>query len=716
MAASHFSPNWYRVKDLRPRLRATVRLVRHVVRGNVWHVVSDQLSGNHFRVGGAAYRFLCGLDGRQKVGDLWEEVLRHGNPGQFTQDDAIRFLAQLHRSDMITTPDLPDMGEMMSRARRNSRSNLANRFRNPLSIRIPLVNPDAFLSALLPSTRWMFGPAGFALWLAAVLAAVVLAAVQWASLTHNIVDRVISLSTVAAVLVIYPVMKVLHEIGHGLAVKAWGGRVHEMGLMLLLFVPVPYVDASEATRFPERRRRAIVGGMGVMVELGLASVAMLVWTLAEPGLVRAAAFNVMLIGGVSTLLFNGNPLLRFDGYYVLSDLTDIPNLATRSSRYLQYLILHHVFGQDDVQDPSVDAAERIWFVAYGILSFLYRTAIMLVMSLLVATRFFFVGVILAALSVSVTMGLPLAKAIHVVFFSRRLGKNRTRARLLTGSAILIAAAFLLLVPMPDRVTAPAIVWIQPDAHVVASNVGFVASVGAAAGEAVKAGQTLFVLADPDLDTRIALLLAEEREYQARLEALAASDKAQAKIVAEQLSGVRATLAVWQQRKSEQVVVAGKPGIFHPVSADSLLGQQVGEGRLLGYILSDGPRILHAVVPEDRINAILLDDPPIAIRFPSAPGEPFTGTIVQVTPAAIDHVPSPVLTPEGGGDVLLDPRADPRDGRPLLNSYEVEIQVQESAGTWRANEPALVRFDLRPKPLALQAWRSLRGVFLRHFNV
>ena len=126
---------------------------------------------------------------------------------------------------------------------------------------------------------------------------------------------------------VFPVIKLLHELGHAYAAKAGGGEVHEMGMMLLVFMPVPYVDATAAGGFRSKWRRALVGAAGMLVELFIASLCMFVWVLVEPGVMRAVAFNVMLIAGVSTVVFNGNPLLRFDGYYILSDLIEIPNLA-----------------------------------------------------------------------------------------------------------------------------------------------------------------------------------------------------------------------------------------------------------------------------------------------------------------------------------------------------------------------------------------------------
>jgi putative peptide zinc metalloprotease protein len=188
--------------------------------------------------------------------------------------------------------------------------------------------------------------------------------------------------------VLYPFVKALHELGHGYAVKKWGGEVREMGIMLLVLMPMPYVDASSSLAFRSKWQRAFVSGAGIMVELGLAALALIVWVNVEDGITRAIMFNVMLIGGISTLIFNGNPLLRFDGYYVLCDIIEIPNLATRANRYFISLIQRWLLDIEVREREAVSVAERAWFIAYAMAAFVYRLFIMVTIALFVATKFF----------------------------------------------------------------------------------------------------------------------------------------------------------------------------------------------------------------------------------------------------------------------------------------------------------------------------------------
>ena len=172
-------------------------------------------------------------------------------------------------------------------------------------------------------------------------------------------------------------VKVVHEFAHAYAVKLWGGEVHEMGIMLLVLMPLPYVDATSASAFRLKRRRMLVGAAGVLIEIFVAAVAMLVWVNVEPGAVRAISYNVMLVAGVSTLLFNGNPLLRYDAYYVLSDYLEIPNFGTRSTRYLSYLLQRYLLGIKDASFPPASAGEKRWLLFYAVASSIYRVFISL---------------------------------------------------------------------------------------------------------------------------------------------------------------------------------------------------------------------------------------------------------------------------------------------------------------------------------------------------
>lgn len=292
-------------------------------------MLQDAATGRFHRFTPAAYQVIGLLDGRRTVQHVWDAACERLGDDAPTQGETIRLLHQLHAADALQSGILPDTGELVRRHDTQRRRKWLQQLRSPLAVRIPLLDPNRFLDATLPVVRPLLGWLGAVLWLAAVTLGLLLAAIHWSELTANVRERVLAPQNLRLLAFAYPVVKALHELGHGYMVEAFGGEVHQMGIMLPVFMPIPYVDASASIAYPEKWRRALVGAAGMLTEVFLAALAIMVWVAAEPGVVRTLAYNVALIGSVSTLLFNGNPLLRFDGYYILSDLIEIPNSDPR---------------------------------------------------------------------------------------------------------------------------------------------------------------------------------------------------------------------------------------------------------------------------------------------------------------------------------------------------------------------------------------------------
>src|SRR5437867_4767957 len=372
MQSPLLSNSWYRVADRRPRLRSHARLYRHRYRGEVWYLLRDPASSRVHRFTPAARLIISLMDGMRPVSQLWEIANRRLGESAPTQDEMIQLLGQLHAADLLQSDVTPDVAELFALGEREDRARYRRSFANPMALRFPIWDPDAFLNRFDHWIRRIWGRWGAVVWLAVMLPALFLISPHWPELSNNFSDRVLAFDNLAVLYCVFPVLKALHELGHATATKAGGGEVHDMGLIVLVLLPVPYVEASAATIFKSKYRRALVGGAGVIVELFFAALAFYGWLLVEPGLVRAALFNAMLIASVSTLVFNGNPLLRYDAYYILADLIEIPNLAQQSARYWGYLAERYLLRVHDAASPAGSASESAWFMFYGLASTIYR--------------------------------------------------------------------------------------------------------------------------------------------------------------------------------------------------------------------------------------------------------------------------------------------------------------------------------------------------------
>lgn len=715
MAGSFLSASWYRVAGLRPELRAHARIHRQRFRGQAWYVLHDSASGKLHRFSPAAYRVVQLMDGQRTIDAIWSQVAAESGAEAPTQDDVIRLLAQLHAGDLLQANLPPDVEELAERGRKQKRQKLLQSFINPLSIRIPLWDPDNFLNRTWPLLRGLFGPLGLLLWLLAVLPALVLAGVHWHELTANLSDQVLATHNLLLLWLVYPLIKALHELGHAYAVKSGDGEVHEMGIMLLVLAPIPYVDATAAGAFRSKYRRALVGAAGILVELFLAALAMAAWVLVEPGLVRSIAFNVLFVAGASTLLFNGNPLLRYDGYYVLADLIEIPNLGNRANQYWQWLAKRHLFGLKHIERPVATPGERRWFVFYGAASFLYRTFVMIVITLFIASEFFFIGVVLAIWGAITMFVLPLAKGLSYVLSSPELQRVRTRARLVVFGSLAAFLLFILWVPMPLRTHAEGVVWVPENAEVRAAADGFVERLLVRPDAVVSAGDLLLSTADPTLGAAVELGRARVRQFTVQYASLMFEERAQAAAVREDLARERVALERAEEKLDSLLVIAAVPGVLKLARAQDLPERYVNKGELLGYILSGPPRLVRVVVTQDDIALVRERRAEVQVKIADRLEQTWPAEVIREVPGGHDQLPSKALSLAGGGPHGTDPR-DPEGLKSLQRVFQFDLELPAAVGPLEVGTRVFVRFHHHAEPLAAQWGRRLRQLFLARFNV
>ncbi len=713
MSESLFSRSWYRVSPLKPRLRSHVHIFKHNYRGEDWYVLQDRFTGRHHRFSPEAYQIIGFMDGRRTLGAIWEQACRNLGDHMPTQDEVIALLAQLFRADLLQASTLPDMAEIQQRKISGKRNRLLASVRSPMFLRVPLLDPDRFLSATMPFVAPFLGLKALLAWLVLVGTAVVLAVMHWADLTNNFTDQVLALENILLVTLIYPFLKVLHEFGHAYMVKKWGGEVHELGLIFLVFVPLPYVEASSSLAFASKYQRMLVSAAGILIEMFIASMALLVWLNVEPGPVRVAAFNVMLIAGVSTLLFNGNPLLRFDAYYVVSDFLEIPNLGQKANRYLGYLCQRYLLAMDRLQSPSSSVEESLWLILYGMASFVYRIFISARIILFVAGKFFFIGSLLAIWAASGMILFPMIRLITYVVHNHQMKAKRLRFLLVVILPVVLVAGGIFFLPLPSRTICEGVTWAPEEARLHASSTGFVAEIFVKNGEHVTAGTPLLRFANAELDAKIKIIAARLDEFKAKYEVNRQKDFNEALLLKEALSQIEAELAEARLRRSEQTLTAPADGVFVLDSQDDIAGRYFSRGTSLGYILDPAKLYLRVVVPQADIDKVRGDTLGIKVRLADSLSSVSEATVIREIPAASRELPSLALSTEGGGPFGLDPREKERP-MVLEHLFQFEIDVREQLKPL-IGERAYVRFSHSPEPMSLRWYRNIRRLLLSRFS-
>lgn len=719
-----FSESWYRVAGLRPRLRSALQTYRQHYRGRMWHVLQDPASNQFFRLNEAAYQFVAMLDGRRTVAEVWQISNDRLGDAAPTQGEAIQLLGQLYTSNLLMGEVPPDAEGLFRRYKKRVTREVQGYLTNLLFIRIPLIDPDRFLERFVPLFGAVFSWWGLVLWIGLVATGITFIADKTGALVDQ-ASNILSpqLESLLLLYASFVLVKVFHEFGHAFACKRFGkasgsgGEVHVMGVMFLVFTPLPYVDASSAWALRNKWHRVVVGMSGMLVEIGIAAVAAVIWARTGEGTLHAICYNVMFIASVSSVLFNGNPLLRYDGYYILSDLVEIPNLAQRGKQYLYYLVKKYVYGVRNPHDPSHTGGEKFWFLFYTLASTTYRVFISVAILMFVADFLPFVGVLLAAGAVTAWVLVPLGKWVHYLVSSGELVRTRGRA---VGATLLFVAALvggLGLLPVPDRFTIEGVVEAEEMTIVHAGADGFLEEFLPSGREVTPDGEPLARGRNATLQSRLARLEAKRRELDARRGAALREEPAAVQIIDEQIAAADEKLARVREQLAALTVRAPVAGVWVSPQIDRLRGAYVERGQAIGLVATLD-RLKVRAVAEQEVAGLLKEqaDPEVAIRVAGRPDLELTGRVTAFLPAGQDRLPSPALGFAAGGAIATKP--DDESGTQTAERvFEIHVRPEPSdAVRLLAAQRVVIRFTTPSKPLAVQGWRLLRQTLQQRFQI
>lgn len=708
------SPSWYRVSGLRPRLRGHVDIHRHHYRGELWYVLEDRVSRRMHRFSPVAHYIIGLMNGHRTVQEIWDSAITRFGDDAPTQDETIRLLGQLHSAEVLQSEVTPDMAELLRRTQKGRHPIWRQNLLSPLAMRFPLFDPDRFLERWLAWYRPLFGWAGAVVWCLVVGSGAVAAAMHWQDLAMDFTDRVLAPQNILLMWFTFPVLKLFHEFGHACATKTWGGEVHEMGVMFLVLMPIPYVDASSATAFRHTHRRILVGAAGMIVELFIASLALFLWIEVQPGLFRAFLYDVMLIAGVSTVIFNGNPLLRFDGYYILGDLIQIQNLRNRAHQYLGHLVESRVFGVK-VREFDASRGEKAWLVFFAVASFIYRTFIMFAIAVFIAGEYMIVGVVLALWALFASLVVPLVRGISYLAFHSRLRRHRLRALAASAGLTATLAALLFGVPVPHWTRAEGVIAVPLDAQVRAAADGFVRRVAAQPDMFVRRGSALVIAENPELDMRIRKLEAEVDVLQTRAQALFRTDRMRWEVTHNELKAVRGALEHAHRERRDLTVFSPISGVFVlSRAAEDLPDRFLRKGEDIGYVVPAATATARVLVSQEDIDLVRSHTSQVRLKLAGRMYDTVEAKVIREVPEATDRVSNFALSSLGGGQAPLDTQ-DPAQPRTLNTWFEFELELRATRAIV-LGEHVYARFEHPSEPIAWRIYRAGRQLFLKRFTV
>lgn len=712
------SAQWFRVASLRPCLdeHATVR--RQAVRGEVWQVLARADGSRSFRLDALAWSVVGLCDGRRTLQRIWDAAMVRWQDDAPTQDDVMDLMARLHREGLVSFDREPDFGGAVDGAGGEAAAR-APEPGHAGGARLSLGRPDRLMAALARLTAPMASPAGRLAGAALVLAGAAVAWLQAPELSAWVAAAALSPAMLAQALAVQLAMKLLHETAHGVALRRAGAPVGSWGLAWPMGLPMPYVDASAAAQLPDRRARARVAAAGIVAELRVAALALLAAQALQPGAWRDAVLLVFATGTLSALLVNANPLLRFDGYHLLTDLLDLPNLASRSARLWLDGLRSRLLRLPG--EPSLRPApgERIWLRLHAPLALAMRVAVAVGAVMWFGSVSWLLGAGLAVWMAGLMLGRP---GLALVRWLRRLEPapvRRAARRRLAGVALGLGLAGGVL-PWPDATLAEGLVVPADVARLRAGSDGFVDEVLVREGEAVEAGRPLLRLRAPELVAQRARRHGELAALEAeRARALAAGDAAAAVAAAHAQQAAEAELARLDERIAALEVRAAVAGRVHfggvpgALRADDLPGRHVTRGMTLGHLEGEGPAQVRVVVDEDEAARIVARRGPVAVRLAGEGAMTMAGEVVGRPSGGGEPLPGAALAERSGGPVATDP-SDPQGLRPARPVLQLDVRL-DRALPGAMGRRVQVRMAHPPAPLAVTVLRTLRQRMLRHFN-
>ncbi|MEM7559094.1 MAG: hemolysin D, partial [Planctomycetota bacterium] len=347
---------------------------RQHYQGRAYWVVKEPVGLRYFRFQEEEFAVLNMLKGDVTLEEVKDRFEDEFAPHKITYQDLQHFIGTLHRSGLVISDASGQGKQLKKRADERNRKELMAKFSNILSIRFKGIDPQNILNAIYPFTRWLFTTTALIFFSLVGLSALALLGVNFDVFSSRLPEfnEFFGPKNWGYLAIVLGVTKIIHEFGHGLLCHHYGGECHEMGVMFLVLTPCLYCNVSDSWMLPSKWQRAAIGAGGIYFELIMASIATFVWWFSEPGMLNHLALRVMFICSVSTVLFNGNPLLRFDGYYILADLMEIPNLRQKSSKILQNKVAEVCLGLEMPEDPFLPQSNQIMFGLYTVAAVAYR--------------------------------------------------------------------------------------------------------------------------------------------------------------------------------------------------------------------------------------------------------------------------------------------------------------------------------------------------------
>jgi putative peptide zinc metalloprotease protein len=731
-------PSTRRPIPLRRRPDLVVRRIEYQGIGS-W-VIKDPVALKYHRLQAEQYCVLGLLDGARNLEEIRDELIQNFPTLHVLLTDVQRLITDLHEKGLLQSLRYGQGASLMKHRIEQRLQRVWGFLRNLLYIRLPGWDPERVLTWLHPYVAWLFRPGVCAVCVCLVLASLALVFTEFAEFRRRLPEfhQFFKWPNLIYLWITVSATKILHEFGHGMSCKHYGGECHEMGFMLLVFSPALYCDVSDSWIMRNKWHRIIIGGAGMYVETVLSAVAIFVWWETNPGLLHFLCLNIFFVSTVSTVIFNANPLMRYDGYFMLADFLEIPNLRPKADKLLSDRFAWYCLGIEQRPDPFMPETGRFWFVTFAIASAIYRWVIlfgvtMFLYEVLKPYGLQSIGITMAVMSLAGIFG-NLGHAVYRIVSAPRSEPMDYRKLSITVGIVTTLAIAAFLVPLPLHEETVFLVEPTDVAHVYATTPGRVTEVHVTPGSKVNQGDLLLKLSNEDKQQKRDSLRMErdvQKEDIALYQKL--NDPAQEHVAQEHLDGINKQLADREHELAQLELRAPCSGI---VVAPSRMKGPTREdlqhqlSRWYGTPLDPDNRSAYlqerthvlSIAPKGTYDAVLYVDQgyrddihvgqEVQIKLEHLADRTLYGKIEKISDRESDQAPE-LLSNKAGGELSTVPDSHGRER--LTNSvYQATVHLDENADLLRPGMRGRARFTVDQRSAFGWVWRYLRRTF--HFRL
>jgi len=645
----HIDSSSYEPGAICLKLRGDLSFRRQSFGDETCYVIEDASASRFYRIGLTEYRFISLLDGRTTIAAAVAHCATQHGDGAITESQAAAFCSWLVQNSLASTPQSRRATRLIEKGEQAAAGRM-RQWLNPVTLKIPLGSPNNLVRWITPAVGWVYGGAGFFIWMLTVAAGGYSLFSHWDRISGG--SMVLSADNWLWLALTALFLKLIHETAHAVACRRFGGDTREAGILLLLFVPLPYVDVTTAWRFGSKWQRMIVSAAGMYAEIFIAAIAAIVFTQTNSEVAQHHAINIMLTAGFVTVMFNLNPLMRFDGYYILTDLLELPNLGAHGQQDLNYLARRWLLGVKSNR-PQWPEGRSAFIRLYGAAALVWRIMICVSLALAAEMLYHGAGIVLAVAAVCLWVVVPVFKFIRYFIVGDPVNPpHRLRFIFIAGTLLLAGSAIWNYAPYIERLQLAAVVECEDIVEVRTATAGFVRKLAVRSGDNVVKGQLLARLENPQLEARIAgLKLAIQQSHLDSTRYHRQGDMPAFQVEVENKLALKKRMAQLQLQASKLTLTAPSKGVILSRNLDDLQNRWLGSGSSFCLLGNDSSQVIYVVIPQSDIAVVRSHQQPVNVHIWGQPRE-FNATIQDIESRGTTAVRHPSLTANAGGPLAV----------------------------------------------------------------